>query len=197
MNNLETNIGAVLHRQWWLLLLRGIVAIAFGVLTFMRPGITLQALVWLFGIYVFIDGLLGAWLAVQGRKEVEDWWVLLLWGLLGIGIGILAFVKPDLTALALLFYIALWAIATGVLEIVAAVRLRKVISGELWLILAGIVSVAFGVWLVARPEAGALAVLWAIGIYAIVFGVLVVLFAFKIRSYVGKVTDFVSKAAGT
>jgi uncharacterized membrane protein HdeD (DUF308 family) len=104
--------------------------------------------------------------------------------------------RPDLTALALLFYIALWAIATGVLEIAAAVRLREVIKNEWLLILAGIVSVAFGVWLIARPEAGALAVLWAIGLYAIVFGVLVVLFAFKIRSYAGKVTDFVSKAAG-
>ena len=189
MNNVETNIGAVLHRQWWLMLLRGIVAIAFGVLTFMRPGITLQALVWLFGIYVFIDGLLGAWLAVQGRKEVEDWWVLLLWGLLGIGIGILAFAKPDLTALALLFYIAVWAIAAGVLEIVAAVRLRKVISGEWWLILAGLLSVLFGVWLIAQPDRGALAVLYAIGVYAVVFGALLVLLAFKVRSFVSRVTS--------
>jgi uncharacterized membrane protein HdeD (DUF308 family) len=188
MNNLETNIGAVLHRQWWLMLLRGIVAIGFGILTFVRPGITLQALVWLFGIYVFIDGILGAWLAIQGRKEVEDWWVFLLWGLAGIVIGVLAFAKPDLTALALLFYIAVWAIATGVLEIVAAVRLRKVISGEWWLILAGLLSVAFGVWLVAQPDKGALAVLYAIGIYAVVFGVLLVILAFRVRSFVSRVT---------
>jgi uncharacterized membrane protein HdeD (DUF308 family) len=145
-------------------------------------------LVWLFGIYVFMDGILGAWLAIQGRKEIEDWWVFLLWGLAGIVIGVLAFAKPDLTALALLFYIAVWAIATGVLEIVAAVRLRKVISGEWWLILAGLLSVAFGVWLVAQPNQGALAVLYAIGIYAVVFGVLLVILAFKVRSFVSRVT---------
>jgi uncharacterized membrane protein HdeD (DUF308 family) len=179
------------------MLLRGLAAIGFGILVIAQPQISLQVLVYLFGIYVLVEGILGVAVAIQGRNEIDSWGVLLLWGLLGVAVGVLAFLKPDLTALALLFYIALWAIATGVLEIAAAIRLREVIKNEWLLILAGIVSVAFGVWLVARPEAGALAVLWAIGIYAIVFGVLVVLFAFKIRSYVGKVTDFVSKAAGT
>jgi uncharacterized membrane protein HdeD (DUF308 family) len=195
MNSLE-NLGSVLHRNWWLMLLRGLAAIGFGILVITKPQISLQVLVYLFGVYVLVEGILGVALAVQGRNEIDSWGVLLLWGLLGVAVGILAFLKPDLTALALLFYIALWAIATGVLEIAAAIRLREIIKNEWLLILAGIVSVAFGVWLIARPEAGALAVLWAIGIYAIVFGVLVVLFAFKLRSYVGKVTDFVSKAAG-
>jgi uncharacterized membrane protein HdeD (DUF308 family) len=95
-------------------------------------------------------------------------------------------VKPEITALALLFYIALWAIATGVLEIVAAVRLREVIKDEWFLILAGLLSVAFGIVLIARPEAGALAVLWLIGTYAILIGILIVVFAFKIRSFVRK-----------
>jgi len=195
MNSLE-NLGSLLRRNWWLMLLRGLAAIGFGILVIAKPQISLQVLVYMFGIYVLVEGILGVAVAIQGRNEIDSWGVLLLWGLLGVAVGILAFLKPDLTALALLFYIALWAIATGVLEIAAAVRLREVIKNEWLLILAGIVSVAFGVWLVARPEAGALAVLWAIGIYAIVFGVLVVLFAFKIRSYAGKVTDFVSKAAG-
>ena len=195
MNSLE-NLGSLLQRNWWLMLLRGLAAIGFGILVITKPQISLQVLVYLFGVYVLVEGILGVALAVQGRNEIDSWGVLLLWGLLGVAVGILAFMRPDLTALALLFYIALWAIATGVLEIAAAVRLREVIKNEWLLILAGIVSVAFGVWLIARPEAGALAVLWAIGIYAIVFGVLVVLFAFKIRSYAGKVTDFVSKAAG-
>ena len=195
MNSLE-NLGSLLRRNWWLMLLRGLAAIGFGILVIAKPQISLQVLVYMFGIYVLVEGTLGVALAIQGRNEIDSWGVLLLWGLLGVAVGILAFMRPDLTALALLFYIALWAIATGVLEIAAAVRLREVIKNEWLLILAGIVSVAFGVWLIARPEAGALAVLWAIGLYAIVFGVLVVLFAFKIRSYAGKVTDFVSKAAG-
>ena len=195
MNSLE-NLASLFQRNWWLMLLRGLAAIGFGILVITKPQISLQVLVYLFGVYVLVEGILGVALAIQGRNELDSWGVLLLWGLLGVAVGILAFSKPDLTALALLFYIALWAIATGVLEIAAAIRLREVLQNEWLLILAGIVSVAFGVWLVARPEAGALAVLWAIGIYAIVFGVLVVLFAFKIRSYAGKVTDFVSKAAG-
>ena len=196
MNSLE-NLGSLLRRNWWLMLLRGLAAIGFGILVIAKPQISLQVLVYLFGLYVLVEGILGVALAIQGRNEIDSWGVLLLWGLLGVAVGILAFWRPDITALALLFYIALWAIATGVLEIVAAIRLREVLKNEWLLILAGIVSVAFGVWLIARPEAGALAVLWAIGIYAILFGVLVVLFAFKIRSYAGKVTDFVSKAAGT
>ena len=196
MNSLE-NLGSLLQRNWWLMLLRGLAAIGFGILVITKPQISLQVLVYLFGVYVLVEGILGVAVAIQGRGEIDSWGVLLLWGLLGVAVGVIAFLKPDLTALALLFYIALWAIATGVLEIAAAIRLREVINNEWLLILAGIVSVAFGVWLIARPEAGALAVLLAIGIYAILFGVLVVLFAFKIRSYASKVTNFVSKAAGT
>jgi len=196
MNSLE-NLGSLLQRNWWLMLLRGLAAIGFGILVISKPQISLQVLVYLFGVYVLVEGILGVAVAIQGRGAIDSWGVLLLWGLLGVAVGVISFLKPDLTALALLFYIALWAIATGVLEIAAAIRLREVINNEWLLILAGIVSVAFGVWLIARPEAGALAVLLAIGIYAILFGVLVVLFAFKIRSYASKVTNFVSKAAGT
>jgi len=190
--NIVENLGSILSRNWWLMLLRGLVAIGFGVLVFAKPQISLLALVYLFGIFVLVDGILGVSVAVHGRNELDSWGVLLLWGLLGIGVGVLAFVRPDITALALLFYIALWAIATGILEIAAAVRLREVIKNEWLLILAGLVSVAFGVWLIARPEAGAQAVLWAIGAYAILLGVLLVLFAFKIRSFVSKVTGAVS-----
>jgi uncharacterized membrane protein HdeD (DUF308 family) len=188
MNGLE-NLGSILSRNWWLTLLRGLVAIGFGILVFAKPQISLQVLVYLFGVYALVDGILGVSLAVEARKAVDSWGVLLLWGLLGIGVGILAFWRPDITALGLLYYIALWAIATGVLEIAAAVRLRAVIKNEWLLILAGLVSVAFGVWLIARPDTGALAVLYAIGFYAILFGVLIVFFAFKIRSYVGKVAS--------
>ena len=190
--NIVENLGSFLSRNWWLMLLRGLVAIGFGVLVFAKPQISLLALVYLFGVFVLVDGILGVSVAVHGRNELDSWGVLLLWGLLGIGVGVLAFVRPDITALALLFYVALWAIATGILEIAAAVRLREVIKNEWLLILAGLVSVAFGVWLIARPEAGAQAVLWAIGAYAILLGVLLVLFAFKIRSFVSKVTGAVS-----
>ena len=185
--NIVENLGSMLSRNWWLMILRGLAAIAFGILIFARPGISLQVLVYLFGVYVLVEGILGVSLAVQGRSTIDSWGVLLLWGLLGIAVGVLAFVRPDITALALLIYLALWAIATGVLEIAVAIRLREVISNEWLLIIAGLLSVAFGVVLIAKPDAGALAVLSLIGAYAIVFGVLLLLFAFKVRSFADKV----------
>jgi uncharacterized membrane protein HdeD (DUF308 family) len=186
MNGLEKRLASILGRSWWLLLLRGLAAIAFGVLTWVQPGISLAVLVLLFGAYAMADGIFGSWMAIAGRKDHEYWWVLLLAGLVGIGVGVLTFLAPGLTALALLFYIAVWAIARGVLEIVAAIRLRKEIKGELMLIFAGLASVAFGGLLVARPGAGALAVLWLIATYTIVFGVLLVVLAFEARRFAGK-----------
>lgn len=186
MNIVEKKLAAILFRNWWVLLLRGLAAIAFGVLIWLQPGISLAALVLLFGAYTMVDGILGVWTAIAGRKEHESWWALLLEGLLGIGVGILTFLAPGITALVLLFYIAIWAIATGVLEIVAAIRLRKEIKGEWWLILSGLASGVFGVLLVAQPGVGALAVLWLIATYAIVFGVLLVVLAFRARSFLGE-----------
>ena len=189
MNGTEGRLASILSNSWWLLLLRGLVAIAFGVLTWFQPGISLAALVLLFGAYVLADGVLATWTAIAGHRYHDAWWVLLLEGLLGIGIGILTFVAPGITALALLFYIAIWAIATGVLEIAAAIRLRKEVQGEWLLILAGLASVVFGVLLIWQPGAGALAVLWLIASYAIVFGVLLLILAFKSRGFVELVTQ--------
>lgn len=181
MNFTANGLATILARHWWVLLLRGLIAIAFGVLAWFQPGVTLAALILLFGVYVFADGILGVGTAIAGRKQHEHWWVLLLWGLVGMAVGILAFMAPGITALALLFYIAVWAIATGVLEIVAATRLRKEIAGEWLLVLGGLASVVFGAVLVARPGVGALAVIWLIAAYAVLFGILLVLLAFRVR----------------
>jgi len=181
-------LSSVLSRHWWLLLLRGLVAIAFGILTWVQPGISLAALVLLFGAYSMADGILASWTAIAGGKDNDYRWVLLLEGLLGIGVGVLTFVAPGITALALLFYIAIWAIATGVLEIAAAIRLRKEIKNEWLLILAGLASVLFGFVLAMHPGAGALAVVWLIASYAVVFGVLLVVLAFKTRRFAGITT---------
>ena len=176
----------ILRRGWWALLLRGIAAIAFAVLTWLQPRISLTALVLLFGWYAIVDGVLGASMAIAGRKTHEHWVVLLLGGLLGIAVGVVTFLAPGITALALLFYIAIWAVATGTLEIVAAIRLRKEIPNEWLLVLGGLASVAFGVLLMARPEAGALAVLSLIAAFAFVFGVIHVALAFRARSFVSR-----------
>ena len=183
MNLIVSQLSAILRRNWWVLLLRGLAAIAFGVLIWFQPGISLAALVLLFGAYALADGILGVGGAIAGRKDHEYWWVMLLEGLLGIVVGVLTFIAPGVTTLVLLLYIAVWAVATGVLEIVAAIRLRKEIQGEWLLILSGLASVVFGILLMAQPGAGALALLWLIAAYAIVFGVLLVILAFKARSF--------------
>lgn len=177
----EQNLAAALGRNWWLLLVRGLVAIVFALLTWAQPGVSLAALVLVFGIYVLADGLLGMWSAIAKRRDNRHWWLLLLWGLVGIVVGVMTFIMPGITGLVLLMYIAAWAVITGVLQIVAAIRLRKEIKGEWLLILSGLVSVAFGVLLFLQPGAGALAVAWIIAAYAFIFGVLMVLLAFKVR----------------
>jgi uncharacterized membrane protein HdeD (DUF308 family) len=190
MTGVETRFADILSRGWWRLLLRGLAAIAFGLLTLFRPGISLAALVLLFGLYALVDGILDVWTAIEGRKENDHWWVMLLGGLLGIVVGFIALTTPGITALALLFYIAIWAIARGVLQIVAAIRLRREIEGEWLLVLGGLATVLFGLLLITRPGAGALAVLWLIGVYAIIFGIILVSLAFKVRGFAQRVEKF-------
>jgi uncharacterized membrane protein HdeD (DUF308 family) len=169
--------------RWWVLLIRGIAAIAFGVLCFANTGLSLTTLVLMFGAYALVDGVFGIVAAVAGRKEIEDWWILLLWGLVGIAVGILTFANPEVTAIALVFYIGAWAIVSGVLQIVLAIRLRKEIEGELLLGLAGLLSIVVGGLLFARPGAGALAMVWVIGSYAIAFGLVLSILAFRVRGF--------------
>ena len=188
MDPQENKLAGILRAGWWALLLRGIAAIAFAVLTWTRPQISLTALVLVFGWYAIADGLFGASMAIAGRKIHEHWFVLFLQGLLGIAVGVVTFLAPGITALALLFYIAIWAVGTGVLEIVVAIRLRKEIPNEWLLVLGGLASVAFGVLLMARPAAGALAVLSLIAAFAFVFGLLHVALAFRARSFVRQLT---------
>jgi len=187
MNGIERRLAAILTRGWWRLLVRGLVAIAFGVFTWLRPGLSLAALVLVFGIYCTADGILGIWTAIAGRNDNDYWWVLLLAGIVGVGVGAVTFAAPGLTAVALLVYIAVWALVKGVLEIATAIRLRKEIQGEWLLVVGGAASVAFGALLLARPGAGVLAVLWLIAAYAVVFGVLLVLLAFRARRFVKEV----------
>ena len=188
METLEGRIVGMFHRGWWMLLLRGIAAILFAVLTWFNPGISLAALVILFGAYAFVDGIIAIVMAFRGRKFAGNWWVMLLAGLVGIGVGVVTFLSPGITALALLYYIAFWAIVTGLLEVMVAIRLRKEISNEWLLVLAGIASIAFGVLLAARPGAGALAVLSIIAAFAFVFGILLVVLAFRARSFAGRLS---------
>jgi uncharacterized membrane protein HdeD (DUF308 family) len=173
----------VLSRYWWLVGIRGVAAILFGIAAFLWPGITLAVLVLFFGIYALIDGIFAVIAGIAGFRKEERWWMMLLQGVAGIILGVLTLLWPDITALVLLYFIAAWAIVTGVFEIVAAIRLRREIEGEWLLVLAGVCSVIFGVLLVILPGHGALAVVWLIGAYAIVYGVLLVVLAFRLRGW--------------
>lgn len=175
---------AVYTRSWWSLVLRGIAAILFGILAFVWPAITLTALVFLWGAYALVDGVFAIAAGVKTYGENRRWWVLLLEGVLSVIAGVVAFVIPGITALVLLMLIAAWAIVTGVFEIAAAIQLRKEIKGEWLLALAGIASILFGVVLFINPGPGAIALVWLIGAYAIVFGILLIALGFRLRSMV-------------
>ena len=172
----------VIARHWWVHVLRGVLAILFGLAALLWPGITLGILVILFGAYILVEGLLAFASAFQSRAE-PGWWLLLLEGLAGVIIAVCAFAWPVLTAHVLLILIALWALITGILELVAAYRLRKDIQGEWVLAVGGILSLLIGLFILANPAAGALAVVWAIGLYAILFGVLMVYLGVKVRKF--------------
>ncbi len=167
--------------RWWAVLLRGIVAITFGVLAFAWPGVTVASLVLLFGFYALVDGVFSLLTALGGRRRREDRWLLALEGIVGVWAGVVTLRSPALTAVALVFFISIWAMATGFLRIAAAIRLRKEISGEVWLALSGVLSVLFALMLMVRPAMGALALVWVIAGYALILGVFEVILGFELR----------------
>jgi uncharacterized membrane protein HdeD (DUF308 family) len=177
----QATILEPLAKSWWLMLLRGIVAIVFGVLAFVWPGVTLFTLVLFYGAYALVDGAFAIGEAVAGPGTAGPRWWMAVVGLVGVAAGLLTFLWPGITAIVLLYFIAGWAIATGVFEIVGAIRLRKEIDNEWLLILSGVLSVLFGAILIMRPGAGALALIWVIGTYAILAGIIYITLAFKLH----------------
>ena len=171
---------ALIARNWWIVFLRGLFAVLFGVLAFAWPGITLASLIMVFAFYAIFDGISA--LAIGISAGGTAWWQMIVIGLLSIAAGIATFTWPALTALTLLMLIAAWSIVRGIVEIMAAIRLRGVIPHEWTLILGGLFSILFGIIVAVAPGAGALAVLWIIGTYAIVFGVLAISLSVKLKS---------------
>jgi uncharacterized membrane protein HdeD (DUF308 family) len=179
-----TVLLSMLAENWGLLLLRGVAAIVFGAIAFLWPGITLLSLTYLWGAYAFADGISGLWAAIgsQGGDTSSRWW-LGIGGVVSILASAVAFFWPGMTALVLLMFIASWAIVIGGLQIYGAIQVRKVVQNEWWLMLSGLLSMAFGVIMVAQPGAGALAVVWIIAWYAILFGCMYVGLAFQLKKY--------------
>jgi len=169
-----------LAANWWAIALRGLVAVLFGLLTFFLPGITLVTLVLLFGAYALVDGIVSA---IAFFRVASHHWVLLAEGVIGIVAGIVTFLWPAITAIALLYIIAFWAVFTGIFEIMAGIRLRKVVANEWLLLLMGTLSVLFGMLILFSPGAGALAIVLWIGAYALIFGIFLLAFAFRLRGH--------------
>lgn len=189
---LPADLIGELPRHWWVVALRGLAAIIFGILAFIWPGITIAVLVLFFGAYAIVDGVLALYSAFRSRGQ--HFWATLAEGIISIGAGLVAYFWPAITALALLFVIAAWAILTGALEIFAAIRLRRVVRNEWALIFSGALSIVFGVWLVIQPGTGALAVVWLIGLYAVIFGIALLVLAFRLRGLQEHMPDLASKA---
>ncbi len=169
-------ILGVVSKNWWMLAVRGVIAILFGLCAFLWPGLTLAVLVMLWGAFALVDGIL----AVIAGGAVR-WWSLLLFGIVAIAAGLFALFWPGITAVALLFVIAIWAIVRGITEIVAAIRLRKELANEWLLVLTGVLAVALGVVLMMSPAAGILALIWFLAAYALVVGVLLLILAYRLR----------------
>jgi uncharacterized membrane protein HdeD (DUF308 family) len=172
----------MLAKAWWIVALRGVAAVLFGLLAWFWPGLTLLFLIGLFAAFAILSGVGYVAGALQNRAK-QGWWLILLLGLVNIGAGVFAFFYPGVTAFALVIIIAVNAIFSGVLDISTAIRLRKEIEGEWMLALSGLVSIVFGGMLIVMPGAGALALVWVIAAFSIAAGILLIFLGFRLKSH--------------
>ena len=166
--------------RWWVFLIRGIAGLAFGILALLYPGSALVALTILFGAYAFVDGIFALVAAFAGLGG-SRWWALLLEGILGLVVAFFVWSQPTYSTTVLVYAVAIWAILTGVIEIIAGFQLRDVIDNEWLYILAGVISIIFGILVFRDLDAGAVAIAWTIGIYAILFGIMQLGVAFRLN----------------
>jgi len=180
------SIPAMLAKNWWVVALRGVIAILFGIALIIAPPLVITTMVLFFGAYAFVDGIAAIITAFQNRTA-KRWWLLLLEGILGVVAGVLVFLYPAFATVSAVFFVlyivAFWAIFTGITEIMQAIELRKEIEGEFWLALGGALSVIFGVFLILAPGSGILALITIVAAYSIVFGIFLLFLAFKLRSH--------------
>jgi uncharacterized membrane protein HdeD (DUF308 family) len=178
----SNSAGETLVQNWWLFTLRGVLGILFGCIALIFPGPTILSLVLFFSAYMLVDGVAGIISAVRAIRRKEDRWGLLIFeGLLNIAVGIAAFLWPGITVVAFVWLIAAWAIVSGGLMTAAGFRLN-IDHGRWWMVLGGLLSLAYGVLLIVTPLIGAIVLTWWLGAYALVFGVALVIFSFKLRS---------------
>ena len=172
----------MLARNWWIVAVRGVAGIVFGILAFALPGLTLASLVLLFGAFALVDGAAALIAAIRGDPGTSGHrWLMLVIGAAGVTAGILTLINPGITAIALLYAVATWAIVVGVIQVISAAVLRRQLTGEVWLLLGGVASIVFGLVLLVAPGTGLLALVWLVGTYAIMFGVTHLALALRLR----------------
>lgn len=171
-----------LAKWWWTLVVRGVIAIVFGLLAFMTPTFGIAMLVALFAVWALVDGVASLLAGIRTRGQDRSWWIEILEGVVSIAAGVVALLLPGFAAEVLVLLVALWAIVTGVIEIGLAIRLRRVLEGEVWLALAGVASILFGGLILLFPAAGALSLVWLIGSFAIAFGAFLVMLGWRLRN---------------
>jgi uncharacterized membrane protein HdeD (DUF308 family) len=179
----KEEIGMGIASRWGWVVFRGVIGVLFGLIAFARPGAMALSMVLVFGCYAFISGIATIIAAARSGRAGERWGALLVEGLLGVAVGVLAVLWPTTMALTFVWLIGFWAIFSGVLEISSAIRLRKIIDHEWALGIAGALSIAFGLLMFYRPVAGGVAVVWWLGAYALLFGVLMIVLGFRLRSF--------------
>ncbi len=183
-------------RDWWVFAVRGVAAIVFGALAFIWPEATLTVLVFLFGAYVLVDGV--SLLVALARGDAvarRHGWAVGIMGVLGIVAGVVTFVWPDLTAMSLLYLVAVWAIATGTFQVIAAIALRRELDNELWMAIGGVASIVFGALLVASPGAGLVSLVWLVGLWSVVFGVSSLGLAYRLHGIDVDLRELANRAA--
>jgi uncharacterized membrane protein HdeD (DUF308 family) len=173
----------LLAKNWWMLLLRGILAILFGIFAYLWPGLTLITLIIIYAAYALVDGIVALLAALTTHPGAGRAGWLVLIGILGVAFGLITFFWPGETALVLMMLIGVWAVVRGVFEIVAAIQLRKQIADEWFWILSGIISILFGALFLVHPGAGAVALVWIVATYAIIYGGFLVAFAFRLKRH--------------
>lgn len=173
----------MISRKWWTWILRGVLAVLAGVVALIWPNISIQAILILLGIYLIADGLLTAAVSILHRRQAANWWFFLAEGVMGLVIGFFALVFPHIMAVAVVYLVAFWALVTGILEILAAVQLRRQMAGEWLLLLAGILSLIIGIVFIVLPHAGIVLIVWLLAFYLILFGVLMTVLGIRMRSY--------------
>jgi uncharacterized membrane protein HdeD (DUF308 family) len=179
--SMDTAVRQLSRSYWWLLLLRAVVAILFGILAIISPSFALLFFVYLFGAYVLIDGIFSVVVALQERTAYSRWWILLLGGIAGIILGLVTFIWPGVTSLVLFYLVAAWAVITGIFEVIAAFSVRAV--GVEWLlVLGGVLSIIIGIIFFLHPVASILTIVWLLGVFALVYGLILVVRAIQFRS---------------